>query len=204
MFIISIGGNIGCGKTTILEKLRALAPDVVFEEPIDKWGAWLEKFYENPTKSAFPFQMKVLLDFLYFDKTHADKVVVTERSPLDSLYVFGKTLCDANHISEMEYNLFEEYVQKIGWKPDVYIYLQADPDVCLDRIQTRARACEKDMDPSYIHKIHYAHEEMSMSLKLKFNGTTVDIINANQNPEKVWEEVQTLLKTKYDFPTNSV
>lgn len=199
MFIISIGGNIGCGKTTIIDKLQKLSPDVVFKEPLEKWGSWLEMFYTHPTKCAFPFQMKVLLEFLYFNETHKNKVVITERSPLDSLHVFCKTLRDENHISEMEYTLFEEFVRTIGWKPDAYIYLRADPEVCVERIQQRARECESKIDPTYIHQIHDAHEKMIGFLQQMHHSMELHVIDANVNQDMVWDEVSKLLQYKLKY-----
>ena len=64
MRVITIGGNIGCGKTTVLSNLSK--EWTVFKEPLEKWGSWLDLFYTNPQRYAFSFQMKILHDFLYF------------------------------------------------------------------------------------------------------------------------------------------
>ena len=67
--IISIEGNIGYGKTTIIENLQKRFQhnkEVVFlKEPVDVWNSIknddgvtvLEKFYENTETYAFPFQV---------------------------------------------------------------------------------------------------------------------------------------------------
>lgn len=200
MYIITIGGNIGCGKTTLLSQLMKDAPDRVFPEPIDKWGSWLDMFYVNPEKCAFPFQMKVLLEFMYFKDTHDDKVVITERSPLDALYVFGKTLFESKQMTHTEYNLFKEYVDAIGWKPHVYIYLRTDAEVCVQRIQDRSRACETGIDPLYVQKIQTAYNQW-------MNGTTglhtthntiVHVIDANQDKQSILKDVKALL-SQYNF-----
>ena len=87
--IITISGNIGCGKTTIIDELNNIFNTnesyKIFKEPIDSWGSWLDLFYTNPDKYSFPFQMKVLIDFLYLDNISDNDIVITERSPLDSL-----------------------------------------------------------------------------------------------------------------------
>lgn len=196
MYIVSIGGNIGCGKTTIVEKLQDMSPKTVFPEPIDKWGQWLQRFYKDPSKYAFPFQMKVLMDFLYFDKSHNHQVVVTERSPLDSLFVFSKTLLENGSLTEMEYTLLKEYVDKIGWVPHNYIYLRADSRVCVERIKNRSRECEDKIDPSYIQKIHEAYEDMDLSVY----GTKVHVVDANRDPESVFSDVLEILQTECNFP----
>jgi deoxyadenosine/deoxycytidine kinase len=199
MFKITIGGNIGCGKTTIIDHLakNSKTPDVVFPEPIEKWGSWLDMFYVDPSKHAFPFQMKVLIDFMYFTNQHDDKTVVTERSPLDSLYIFCKTLLDVKHMSYMEYNLFKEYVDHIGWKPNVYIYLKTSSAVCVQRIRDRARNCETGIDPEYIEKIQYAYDNIVPVLESVY-GIKVHVVDANRDKESVLEDVKRLL-AQYDF-----
>ena len=197
MYIVSIGGNIGCGKTTLIERLQQITPNNVFPEPIGKWGDWLGMFYKDPHRCAFPFQMKVLMDFLYFNKSHDKEVVVTERSPLDSLYVFCKTLSDKGYISDMEYTLFKECVDKVGWIPQMYIYLRADPRTCVERINSRARDCEDKIDPEYISQIHNAYDKMDMEMY----GTKVHVVDANRDQEAVFNEVMQILQSEVNFPS---
>ena len=186
MHIITVGGNIGCGKSTLIENLRETGY-VTYKEPIDKWGSWLDLFYTNPERYAFPFQMKILHDFMYFEKEQ--ELVVTERSPLDSLYVFCKSLKDSKTLTHMEYNLFKEYVDSIGWKPHTYIYLKASPDVCVDRMRKRARNCETGVDPGYIEQIHNAYESFVNLLNESPNVCVIEI-DANQSVESVCDIVQ--------------
>ena len=46
MVKIAIDGNIGCGKSTVIEKFRELKYKV-YSEDIESWGDWLEKYYED-------------------------------------------------------------------------------------------------------------------------------------------------------------
>ena len=67
--ILSIEGNIGTGKTTLLQELAQAYdgdPGVVFlQEPLDVWDGIkdrqgetiLEKYYKDQDTYAFPFQM---------------------------------------------------------------------------------------------------------------------------------------------------
>ena len=70
--IISIDGNIGSGKSTLIDNLKKhfLNEDVIFlEEPINEWNkikdennkTILEKYYENINKYAFCFQMMTFI-----------------------------------------------------------------------------------------------------------------------------------------------
>lgn len=196
--IITISGNIGCGKTTIIDNLTHFYKDKdffkIFKEPIDSWGSWLDLFYTNPNKYAFPFQMKVLIDFLYLNNISDKDFIITERSPLDSLHVFTKTLKNDDKITYLEYNLYQEYVKKIGWKPKHIIYIQTDPNNCIQRIKTRMRGCESGIDESYIQSIHAIYEQWIDSIKNDHESNiNVHIINGNQEKETVFENVKEII-----------
>jgi deoxyadenosine/deoxycytidine kinase len=189
MRVITIGGNIGCGKTTVLSNLSK--EWTVFKEPLEKWGSWLDLFYTNPQRYAFSFQMKILHDFLYFTpaQKRSDDLLITERSPLDSLYVFCKTLKDSKTITHMEYNLFKEYVDTIGWKPDTFVYLRTDPETCIQRMRERARECETGVDDKYIRQIHDAYENFVNVLQAD-PDITVHVIDANVSADQVYATIK--------------
>lgn len=193
--IITISGNIGCGKTTIIDELNNIFNTnesyKIFKEPIDSWGSWLDLFYTNPDKYSFPFQMKVLIDFLYLDNISDNDIVITERSPLDSLHVFTKTLKNDDKITYLEYNLYQEYVHKIGWKPKHIIYIQTNPNNCIQRIKKRMRGCESGIDENYIHSIHDIYEKWIHSIKdNNDDNIKIHMINGNQDKELVLSDVK--------------
>ncbi len=62
---ISIEGNIGVGKTTVLEKLKTsqtLSPFSVFKENVDDWH-FLAPYYQNPKDYTLLLQLEILIDF---------------------------------------------------------------------------------------------------------------------------------------------
>jgi deoxycitidine kinase/deoxyguanosine kinase len=74
--IISIDGNIGSGKSTLMGKLKTYFinnKNVVFlKEPVDEWDTirdennvtMLEKFYADQKTYSFPFQMMAYISRL--------------------------------------------------------------------------------------------------------------------------------------------
>lgn len=184
--ILTVGGNIGCGKSTLLETLKKNGKEVV-PEAVEKWGSWLDLFYSDMKRFGFGFQMKVLFDFIDTPPPGA----ITERSPLDALYIFAKTLFQSETLSHMEYNLFSDYVHKIGWKPDYYIYLRADPEVCFHRIHIRSRTAENGVTLEYIKNVHEMYEKFTQVLKDL--GITVFTVDANQTPDRVQDAVDRIL-----------
>lgn len=184
--IVTIGGNIGCGKSTLLKNLHPKYK--VVPEPVEKWGSWLDLFYSDMKRYGLGFQMKVLYEFL-----NPEDGTLTERCPLDALYVFGKSLVQSEIITHMEYNLFSDFVNTIGWAPNVYIYLRADPQLCFDRIKRRSRNAENGVSLEYIIQIHNQYDKF-MDI-LRDIGVHVYTVNADYNQEHVTEAVETLLHT---------
>ena len=71
--IISLDGNIGVGKTTLLEHIRKRFPNVVIvPEPVDTWTRLkdeqgrnlLQLFYQDKRRWAFSFQQAAMLSRL--------------------------------------------------------------------------------------------------------------------------------------------
>ena len=86
MRLVSIEGNIGAGKSTVVYGLKQRIDNgfpsrrdkrfvTLLEEPIDTWGSSLSAFYGNRKKYAFLFQIEIvrsrLQQFLeFFNETY--------------------------------------------------------------------------------------------------------------------------------------
>ena len=190
--MITIGGNIGCGKSTVIKELNEHLRHrcVVVPEPIHEWGSWIDLFYTNPSKYAFGFQMKILNSFLKCVRRHTNPSIplITERSPIDSLEVFSKVLYEDKTMNHLEYNLYKAYVEEVGWVPNVYIYLRATPDVCIRRIQQRARGCESGMDEDYIRKLDAYYEKLTIADPKSFH-----VVDASRDKNEVFQDVYQLV-----------
>lgn len=179
-FIISIEGNIGAGKTTLVEELKTRLShfnDIVFLcEPVDVWESVtdkhgeniLMKFYKNPQKYAFPLQMmalttrmKSLQDAIQIACQTGAKVIICERT-IDADYnIFAKMLHADNTMEDIEFQIykkiFDELVEKQQYKLDGIIYIDADTDVCLSRIEKRNRKGES-IAIDYLDKCKEFHD----------------------------------------------
>lgn len=171
--IISIGGSIGSGKSTVLSELKKLNYDIFFE-PVSEW-THLNKFYEDPKRWAFTFQIEILYSFLKC-KRHSD-FIISERSPYESYQIFSKQLLKQKILSNDEFNVYKNVYDELGWSPDIFIYLKTDPHVCLQRIKQRNRECECNIDISYLQQLHESYETM-------YKKNTI-IIDANKPVEDV-------------------
>lgn len=174
---ISIGGNVGCGKSTILERLKKEGYTVFFE-PLDEWKH-LSKFYENKERWAFTFQVEVLNSFQQLKQ--GNQCVICERSPFESYHIFSKMLLENGCMTPGEFELFEELYKKLSWKPDLFIYLRTTPDVCQKRIQKRQRSCENTIDLEYLNRLHEKYETLYQR--------GIICVDANRNVDEVYGDV---------------
>ena len=159
MPIITIDGNIGCYKTSILNYFHKNYKWAIDLEPVDNWTDYLENLYNTPN-SSYDFQIKVWIDRCWIQEKTTTAVLM-ERSPNFIKNVFVRKAYEDNTISEKEYENIISLHKTTDelWKPNGYIYLRSDPDKCLQRINKRGRLAEKNITLEYIQNIHDLHEK---------------------------------------------
>jgi len=177
---VSFGGSIGSGKSTVLNMLKQDGYNVFFE-PIDEWNH-LSKFYENKKRWSFTFQIEVLNSFVQCPN---DGYVLCERSPWESYHIFTKMLVENGDMSVDELELFNKLYENIAWKPDLFIYLRTTPEVCMERIIKRNRACESSIDVPYLRSIHDLYDKMYERNHI--------IVDANRSMSEVYDDVSQVL-----------
>jgi hypothetical protein len=193
MVIYTIDGNIGCGKTTILNYLHKHKNIQIDLEPIDKWKPFLDNVYLNKT-GYFNMQIKVWLDRAWIQDKETNSIIFMERSPYFIRNTFNKNDFINNHINEDEYNVINEMYQKTDkiWKSNFYIYLRSSPKKCLERIKLRSRDNEMNIDEDYLISIHDLHEEAYLQL-LETNKNVILIDIENKTIEEIVKEIVSLI-----------
>lgn len=202
MHIVTVGGNIGSGKTTCLEHLESHLDKTMFTvryEPIRQWHDWLTKFYQNPKKFVFGFQIKVLLSFLYLDKSKSTPhhVFVTERCPLDSLHIFSTNALNARLLEKPEFDIIQELTTKLAWTPHLYIYIRTTPEISLERIKKRGRDCETVVTLKYLQELHILYEHYILHFHENYPSIRTVIIDGDQDISTVQRQVKQLLLSNY-------
>jgi deoxyadenosine/deoxycytidine kinase len=185
--IISIEGNIGTGKSTLIEKIQQYfdiySIDICntpckfgfIPEPVNIWNSVtdndgvtiLEKYYQDQHKYAFPFQMMAYISRLSImrDALKEDyDVIIMERSMFTDCEVFAKMLYDDKKIETIEYNIYKKWFDEfIDDFPEIHhIYIQADPTVSAERVIKRGRQGET-IPLSYLQTCHEYHEHWLLS-----------------------------------------
>ena len=185
MPIITIDGNIGVGKTTILNYLNFNYNINIDLEPIDKWKTFLDNIYINK-KNFFNFQIRVWLDRSWIQEKDLNVNIIMERSPYFIRNTFNKYMYNNNLITQPEFNILNELYNKTDliWNPNYYIYLRSDPNKCLKRIISRGRENEQNITFDYLNDIHNLHEETYKQI-LENNKNIICIDIENKSLEEI-------------------
>ncbi len=198
--IISVNGNIACGKSTLLRSLKEKGYFVVMEGfDRGEWGEGLSLFYKDPVRYGFLFQTIVLTEMKETykhlresGKFGKDDIVFVERSHLDSL-AFTRLARENGFLSLLEHDTSRRLYDVLVEFPDVNIYLDLSPEVCFERCKSRARECESNITLDYLkgvrkHTIKTMHEMMSSEAAVKM--IKLDVFGKSTD-----EILQTVLKS---------
>jgi deoxyadenosine/deoxycytidine kinase len=189
MPIITIDGNIGAGKTTILNYLHTNLNMNVDLEPVDKWKSYLDNIYLHK-KDYFNFQVRVWLDRSWIQEKNKYSSLIMERSPLFIRNTFNKYINNNHLITPQEFHIINELYDKtdIIWSSNYYIYIRSSPIKCHERILSRGRPNELSISLEYLKEIHDLHEETyKKALEDELNIICIDI------EDKSIEEIATLI-----------
>ena len=148
--VFFIEGNIGAGKSTIIERMEAdlkkntTANIYAYTEPVDIWTGikyetknMLQLLYENPGQYAQQFQTLALVsrqaqyaEFMEHCINSTDKqcIGIFERS-YKSDKIFQSILCTKGYISRLDLDIYN--TAHISTIKHIHIYLQLDPECAL-------------------------------------------------------------------------
>ena len=180
-YIVSIEGNIGSGKTTLIRRLEERGIDekkcVFLREPLDIWNSVrdseeniLQKYYREPEKYALPFQIMAYITFhqrLVDAIKDADEntVIICERSMESSCAIFAKMLRESGIIDEVNFQILLMFYEKMELIPvDAIIYLNTDVKTNIERIKKRARPGEENITLEYLENCRKNHEDWIKTL----------------------------------------
>lgn len=152
---IAIEGNIGAGKSTLVNMLSdVLKAKKIMEEFED--NSFLPKFYENRSRYAFPLEMS----FLAARFNQLKKQLVEDKlfgEPIISDYIFAKCLLfSQNTLDDDEYKLYRQMFEIINFQipqPDLLVYLHAPIEKLQWNISNRGRVYEKKIEDNYLQSL---------------------------------------------------
>lgn len=213
MKFISIEGNIGSGKTSLLKSIKEIGA-LVFEERVGEWTQVngenvLDLYYGDTHKYGFMFQLLAASSHLknvHDARKEKREIVLFERSVNSSENVFAKKMVETGIITSLEYTILCQLYEEIhhlveGVGQQYFIYLNLPPSVAYERVLKRARPEEEGFTVDFLSELHTKHIEWFGNPEdgtPLFNGVTkmsdnVFIVDATRPPHEVVQSVVGIL-----------
>jgi deoxyadenosine/deoxycytidine kinase len=155
---IAVAGNIGVGKSTLVEMVCGRIDCQPFYEPVAE-NPYLADFYRDMQAWSFHSQIFFLTHRL---RIHQDLVrtsgsVIQDRSIYEDAEIFALNLYLQGYLSQRDYETYRALYQAMNDflpPPDLVIYLRASVSTLLHRISQRSRDYEKSIAPEYLHRLN--------------------------------------------------
>jgi deoxyguanosine kinase len=227
--ILSIEGNIGSGKSTLVKNLQdeykanKFCQDLkihFLQEPVSIWETIkdtsgrtiLENYYADLKKYAFSFQMMAYISRLALLKEAMRggyDIIITERCIFTDQRVFAKMLYDSQNIGEIEYKIynlwFYEFIRDF---PEFnIIYVKTRPDVANERVLSRGRAGET-IQLEYLNECHKYHENWLNNIDptklLILDGNIVIDMNDHDDTNDAIKTSLLILQNRFNIIENFI
>ena len=172
-----IEGPIGAGKSTLARILAERTGARLVTEP-DEDNPFLERFYADERKHAFQTQLFYLLSRFQQQGTLTQGDLFRRGTVCD--YLFAKDrIFAALTLDEQEFRLYDRVYAMLQTqvpRPDLVIYLQARPEILLDRVKKRGRKTEQRLRSGYLEEVTQAYNQFFFH----YNETPLLVVNTSE------------------------
>ena len=196
--IVYIEGNIGVGKSTLLETLQEKGYPVV-QEPVSLWTNFhginfLELYSQDMQKWAFTFQSMVL-STLWQAQLEAVQskapIVVAERSLHSVVKMFAKAQTAEGFMCPEQFVLLESMSKAMASqfnRKEHHIYLRGSATLAYQRLKSRARMEETSLSQEYLQTLHRILDDW-----MEAEPALHAVVDATGTPEAVQQQVLQVL-----------
>lgn len=205
---IAIAGNIGVGKSTLVEFLSRTYGISPYYEPSED-NPYLPDFYGDMKRWAFHSQLYFLSNKfrIHQELDRMPGLVVLDRTIFEDAEIFATALHEMRRIDKRDWETYWNFYQTILdaiQPPDLMIYLRCPMRTLRKRIRMRGRAMEKDVPLSYLKRLERLYERWidsyDMSEVLVLETDNLDYIHDLVHRLDVMERIEAMLPTEFGKP----
>jgi deoxyguanosine kinase len=202
---IAVEGPIRVGKSTLAGILAETLQARRIVEPEN--NPFLDRFYQELSGMAFPTQMWFLAERYDQMRQAAIDLAASEPWPIVADYLFEKDKLFAYlNLSDAElalYNRYYEIFRNEVPTPDLVIYLQASPEVLMQRLKRKGVEQEQAISNVYVDQVAKAYEHFffhyTASDLLVVDTTEIDFVNRPQDLAQLLKRLSEPIKGKQYF-----
>jgi len=159
---VAVAGNIGVGKSTLVEMICARMGLEPFYEPVTE-NPYLADFYNDMDSWSFHSQIYFLTHRLraHYQISEHPTSVVQDRSVYEDAEIFAQNLFLQGHMSQRDYQTYRdvyETTMRFLPPPDLVIFLRASVPTLMKRISHRGRDYERTISPDYLEGLNNLYE----------------------------------------------
>jgi len=159
---VAVAGNIGVGKSTLVELLSHRLGWSPYYEPVGE-NPYLADFYADMTAWAFQSQIFFLTRRLFTHRSLLDHPTsaIQDRSVYEDAEIFAYNLFLQGNMTDRDYQSYRELYLVLAQflpPPDLVVYLRASVDTLVGRIASRGRDYEQQIEPEYLQRLNDLYE----------------------------------------------
>ncbi len=186
---IAVEGPLRVGKSTLARLLAERTGASYIAEPEN--NPFLARFYQGEPGMAFATQMWFLRERiaqLEAASSLAGPVVTDYILEKDKLFAFL-------NLSDAELAIYKDFyaAHAVAGRPDLVVYLQANPSVLLERRRRKGIAEEQGLDEAYAEQVCAAYEHFfsryTASRLLVVDTSAIDFVNSEHERELLLDRI---------------
>lgn len=205
---IAIAGNIGVGKSTLVEFLSRTYGIAPYYEPSED-NPYLPDFYTDMNRWAFRSQLYFLSNKfrIHQELDRMPGLVVLDRTIFEDAEIFATALHEMKYIDNRDWETYQAFYHSILdaiEPPDLMIYLRCSMRTLRKRIRLRGRAMEQDVPLAYLKRLERLYENWISSYDLSevliLETDKLDYIHDLVHRLDVMERIEALLPVEVGKP----
>lgn len=160
---IAVAGNMGVGKSTLVQFLATQFNGEPHYEPVDT-NPYFDKFFKDMRRWAFHSQIYFLTHKFRIHQIIQKKhgLVIVDRTIYEDAEIFAKGLYRAGKIAEDDFQLYWDLYEAMCETlrpPDLLIYLKSSLKTLKERIRKRGRGAEKKVPEAHLKRLQRDYDE---------------------------------------------
>ncbi len=203
-YFITIAGNIGVGKSTLVKLLAEQNGwEPVYEAVTE--NPYLADFYRDMRRWSFQSQVFFLSRRLqqHHYLLQQPGSIIQDRSVYEDAEIFARNLHDQGDMNERDWLCYQDLYKTLSLllqPPDLVIYLRASVRTLRRRISSRGRVFEKEISDQYLARLNNLYDEwadrFSLSPVLTIDTNGLDYVQNKEHLDIIWKKIDDRLRGK--------